>query len=273
MRRNWLSSAARFVFTSLFWLSVSFSFLGTILWWVPNDYYPPILLPRELMSPIFFGISSSLFSAWVVKTIFEPEMKLLNSLENSGLSGVWVTRGEFDDTQWCETIRNTKRRCLIFGMASGNYRRDDKTENVIRECLSKRNTTLDIYFLDPTWTDMIQFRAQEENRALTDEIKRTIVFFHSIRSQLVLEQQNRFKIKVYRATPTVSITQSDNYMIVTHYLAGYPNSEAPIYILTDSGQRFGKETLFHYHEKNIEKIKDRPTTKEINNGNIHEYGL
>lgn len=275
MARERLSSIVSVTYTNLFWVSVSFFVLAGFSKLVPSNYFPKAApFCSDVLFPTFLGVFASLFATWVVRTLFiEPEMELFNRLKNSGLSGVWVSRPRFDNTKWCEAIRNAKKRCVIFGMASGNYRKDQKTEDAVRTCLSQPAATFSIYFLDPGWSEIVNFRSGEENRSLSEEIKRTVGFFYDIRSKLHPDQQKRFSMKVYRATPTVSITQADNYMIVTHYLASFPNSEAPIYILTDSGERLGKETLFHYHEENILRISRRETTIEINENNINEYRL
>ena len=56
-------------------------------------------------------------------------------------------------------------------------------------------------------------------------------------------------------------------MIVTHYLAGYPNRTSPAFRVED----LGPDSLFGIFKMNIERICEKESTIEIHERNIGQY--
>jgi hypothetical protein len=56
-------------------------------------------------------------------------------------------------------------------------------------------------------------------------------------------------------------------MIVTHYLAGYPNRTSPAFKVED----LGEQSLFGIFKMNIEKIRQKASTIEIDDQNVGQY--
>jgi hypothetical protein len=73
---------------------------------------------------------------------------------------------------------------------------------------------------------------------------------------------------VYDSTPSTGATWIDDFMIVTHYLAGFPNRTSPAFKIED----VGPESLFSVFKLNIERIREKVSTIEITEANIEQFG-
>lgn len=207
---------------------------------------------------------------WVVQKSLLARQEHLVRLQDSGLIDIWVDRSKIDRSIWCQKVKQASQRCIILGMASYGYREDPHMEETIRTVVAKK-VPIEIYFFDPTYKEILEKRAEEEKTRITEEsIRRSIKFFYdTIKKNLSEEMKSHFKLFVYRATPTLSVTLVDDYMIVSHYLATLPNEHAPSYHIIK--RAVSGETLFEQHMKNVEDIQKQKTTEELTDENIKTY--
>ena len=126
--------------------------------------------------------------------------------------------------------------------------------------------TVKILFLDPN-SRLAEERAREEQRDTPGTIRESIRIIWDIRNQLDAQHQPLLKLYVYDSTPSTGATWVDDFMIVTHYLAGFPNRTSPAFKIED----LGPDSLFSVFRMNTERILGKDSTTEITGENIGQY--
>jgi hypothetical protein len=179
---------------------------------------------------------------------------------------MWPSRRDVPPGNWTEWLGSAKKNCTLLGVAHGEWRNDERFEPALKQCLTRRNVHVHILFLDPN-SELAASRAKEEQRDTSATIRASIkIIWNEIRPQLGADS-GRLHLCVYNSTPSSGATWIDDYMIVTHYLAGYPNRTSPAFKVQDLGQ----DSLYDVFRMNIEKIREKPTTIEITEENIEKY--
>jgi len=128
---------------------------------------------------------------------------------------------------------------------------------------------IEISFLDPT-CDAAKVRAEEDSRRanqLKPRIRDSIQQIWNIRQGLEAEVRSGLTLYTYHATPSLGLTWVDDFMLVTHYLAGSINKTAPLLRVQF---RPMPHTLFAVYEGNVKEIRER-FSKEITQENVARY--
>ena len=61
---------------------------------------------------------------------------------------------------------------------------------------------------------------------------------------------------VYNATPSSGTQWFDNFMIVTHYLAGFPNVTSPALLVEPVKTEAGERNLYDIYIENLTKVQE-----------------
>jgi hypothetical protein len=83
--------------------------------------------------------------------------------------------------------------------------------------------------------------------------------------------KGKLRIHVYNGTPSSGLMLVDDFMVVAHYLAAFPNVTSPTLVVERTV--FGEEgsDLFDMYIENVERIRGWKTTAEITDDNIGKY--
>jgi hypothetical protein len=213
------------------------------------------------------GVGTSVIAAGLVIFLSPASDELYQSFLALGIRDMWPSRRDVPPDNWCRWLRGAKKSCTLLGVAHGEWRKDDKFEPALRECLDRNGVEVHILFLDPN-CNLAQARAEEEQRDTPDTIRTSIrIIWRDIRARLRSDLRSRLHLYVYDSTPSSGATWVDDFMIVTHYLAGFPNRTSPAFKVED----LGAESLFDVFRMNIERIKKKPSTVEITEDNVDTY--
>jgi len=114
-------------------------------------------------------------------------------------------------------------------------------------------------------------RAHEEEgkrgKDTREVIKESITFMWEFREKLGAASKDRLKLYVYDSTPSCGVTWIDNFMVVTHYLAGLANLTAPALLVKPPYVGMG-HSLYDTYAENVRIIIAEGT--EIDEKNIRE---
>ena len=215
----------------------------------------------------FVGIGNSLIAGGVAAFLSPVHDEMYQKFLALGIRDMWPSRRDVPNDNWCKWLEGTSTNCTLLGVAHGEWRKDDRFESALRRCLDRRGVEVHILFLDPN-SKLAESRASEEQRDTPGTIRTSIkIIWNDVRSQLRLELRSRLHLYVYDSTPSSGATWVDDFMIVTHYLAGYPNRTSPAFKVED----LGADSLFGVFKMNIERIKGKATTVEITEENVAKY--
>src|SRR5215468_4149831 len=117
---------------------------------------------------------------------------------------------------------------------------------------------------------MATLRSREEQRARArDTIQMTrasIRYMWNLKQRLGGGEREFFRLFVYEGTPS-GTNWFDDFMIVTHYLAGSANVNSPALRLESTGRA---EDLYRVYKENIEKVLEH-YSHEITEDNVQTY--
>jgi hypothetical protein len=212
------------------------------------------------------GIGTSVIAAALVTLLSPTSDEMYQQFLALGIRDIWPSRRDVPPANWCEWLGQTKKNCTLLGVAHGEWRNDERFEPALRACLIRDDVHVRILFLNPNST-LAQARAGEEQRDTPTTIRDSIRIMSEMRLRLAEPLRGRLHLYVYDSTPSSGATWVDDFMIVTHYLAGYPNRTSPAFRVVDVGQ----DSLFGVFGMNIRRILDRASTVEITEANIAEY--
>ena len=216
---------------------------------------------------LFVGVGTSLIAAGVVTFLSPASDEMYQRFLALGIRDMWPSRRDVPNDNWCRWLRGTSKSCTLLGVAHGEWRNDERFEPALQECLARNAVEVRILFLDPN-SNLAKSRANEEQRDTPATIKTSIrIIWNEIRPRLHPELQDRLHLYVYDSTPSSGATWVDDFMIVTHYLAGCPNRTSPAFRVED----LGADSLFGVFKRNIEKITEKPSTVEITEENVATY--
>lgn len=68
--------------------------------------------------------------------------------------------------------------------------------------------------------------------------------------------KERLKLYVYNATPSSGTLCFDDFMIVTHYLAGFPNVTSPALLIEPVKTETGQRNLYDIYIENLNKVEE-----------------
>lgn len=211
------------------------------------------------------GIGTSVIAAALVTLLSPASDDVYQAFLQLGIRQIWPSRRDVPSKNWCEWLGRAAKRCTLLGVAHGEWRRDEKFRPELEKCLDK-GVEVNILFLDPR-SRLAEERAREEQRDTPATIRESIRIIWDIRRTMDPEPARHLHLFVYDSTPSTGATWIDDFMIVTHYLAGFPNRTSPAFKVED----VGPDSLFSVFKMNIERISAKDSTVEIIEENIGQY--
>jgi len=199
-------------------------------------------------STFLIGVGTPVIAAGLVTLLSPSADEIYQQFLALGIRGLWPSRRDVPPRNWCE------------------WRNDEKFGPALINCLRRKDVEVKILFLNPN-SGLAAARAREEQRDTPATIRESIRLIWSIRNGLALNLRQRLRLYVYDSTPSSGATWVDDFMIVTHYLAGYPNRTSPAFRVED----LGPDSLFGIFKMNIERICEKESTIEIHERNIGQY--
>lgn len=199
------------------------------------------------------GVATSVLAAVGLALTAVEREEFAQRILDLGVQGIFDDRlKDLDEKLWTELLSETKREFRVLGMANHGYLSSSETrketEDALRAALDRKKAEVEFLWLDPEH-QLAALREEEEGkRGLRRDTCASIIFFWEIREKLNDEQKNRFSLRSYKAVPTCGLSWADDYMVVTHYLAGQLNLRAPGVVLRGSIPRY--ERLFARFRKN-----------------------
>ncbi len=211
------------------------------------------------------GIGTSLLAAALVTLLSPASDELYQQFVALGIRDIWPSRRDVPSKYWCEWLEKASRTCTLLGVAHGEWRNDVKFGPALVACLQK-GAKVNILFLDPN-SELAKARAREEQRDTEGTIKESIRIMWGIRNGIDPNTRIRLHLRVYDSNPSSVATLIDDFMIVTHYLAGFPNRTSPAFRVVD----LGPESLFGVYKVNIDRVFGKESTIEITEDNIEKF--
>jgi hypothetical protein len=225
--------------------------------------------PHLYSSGIFLSVGSSIIAAAIVAYLSPVNEDCYQKFLSLGIEDVYTSRSDVENRQWVTWLRQAKRRCILFGIAHGNWRRDADFAGALLERLSN-NVEIAIFFLAPNGSAAALRAKEDTGRDTKLEIETSIRILWQLREGFPPEVRPRLKLYVYEATPSLGVTWIDDFMIATHYLAGSMNVTSPA-LLMEPGQLSGdRQDLYGIYANNVECIRKDFSTL-ITHENIRHY--
>jgi hypothetical protein len=159
-----------------------------------------------------------------------------------------------------------KDTCTLLGIAHGGWLDDGRFLPALEDRLNC-GVKVKILFLDPN-CESAKLRKREEGRDTEDEIRKSIKKIWEFQQGLQPSVKDRLRIYVYDATASCGLTWIDNYMIITHYLAGKPDVTSPAIRVQPA--QVGTGGLYDVYAENVENMEQRYTI-EIDDRNIERF--
>jgi hypothetical protein len=215
---------------------------------------------------ILSGIGGSILATVIVTLTGPTADELYQRFRSLRVTGFWSHRNEVENDQWVKWLRAAQVRCILLGHSHGEWLRDDGFEPALVERL-RAGKTVEMFFLDPTGQGAALRQEEErEKRDTRDTIHRSIKKLWTIAEGLGAEDREHLIVWVYDGTPSLGVTWIDNWMIVTHYLAGSTNRTSPALRVEAQADI---TCPYAVYEHNVNHIRTR--AKRLTNENINRY--
>jgi len=170
-----------------------------------------------------------------------------------------------ENDQWVKWLKQAQMRFILLGHAHGEWVRDDGFGPALIERL-KAGKTVEIFFLDPNGDGAaLRQKEEKEKRDTKDTIRRSINALWEISKSLDSEARSRLTIWVYDSTPSLGVTWIDNWMLVTHYLAGSINRTSPALRVEAQPDAACPYAAYEHNVNHIRNTATRLTTENIPN--------
>jgi hypothetical protein len=227
------------------------------------------LLKYPSWATALVSVGCSLVAASVVTYLSPVSEDVYQKFLTLGVTDVYPSRREIANPQWVDWVRTARRNCTIVGIANNNWCRDPEFPKAVVDRL-RSGVEIKIYFLDPT-SSAAETRAQEDKvRDTLRTISESIQFVWKLRNDLDDTLKGRFKVYVYRATPSAGVLWIDNFMVVTHYLPGSANVTSPSLIVRPVSSASGKQDLYGVYADNV-KIVEATYSTILSDDNVTNY--
>ncbi len=225
--------------------------------------------PHIYSSGILLSVGSSIAAAAIVAYLSPVNEEAYQKFLSLGIEDVYTSRSDVENRQWVKWLRQAKRRCVLLGIAHGNWRRDADFEGALLERLSNK-VEVKIFLLNPNGPAAALRAKEDTGRNTKLEIQTSIRILWQMRERFPNNVKPLLKLYVYEATPSLGVTWIDDFMIATHYLAGSMNVTSPA-LLMEPGQLTRKpQDLYGTYANNVESIQNQFSTL-ITNENIQDY--
>jgi hypothetical protein len=251
-----------FFFRQNYWRSLALTGVGLEIlagaFWQSN--------PR--WAGIFAGVGGSILATVIVTWAGPAGEVVYQSFLRLGVTRFWSDRSSVPKDQWVKWLKSAQMRCILLGQAHGEWCLDNGFEPALVDRLTI-GVNVEIFFLHPNGAGAA-LRHQEDSLGLRNtktRIRNSIKAVWDISERLPPKARARLTIYVYDSTPSLGLTWIDDWMLVTHYLAGMVNLTSPA-LLVES--RPGSKSLYAVYEENINSIRTKFSTA-ITQDNIDKY--
>jgi hypothetical protein len=150
--------------------------------------------------------------------------------------------------------RNANAMCLV-GQAHGEWCLDTGFETALVERL-RAGKTVEMFFLNPRGAG-VELRQKEDRSGLKNtkaRIRGSLKTVWDISQHLEEEARARLVIHVYDCTPSLGVTWIDDWMLVTHYLAGSVNLTSPALLVKSQPDA---KSLYAVYGDNVDRIREK----------------
>jgi hypothetical protein len=215
-----------------------------------------VLVHWPYRAAVLSGIGGSLTAAALVSGFSSVDDESFAEFRALGIRKSYFHRTRIEEGKWCKWLREAKKQCTLLGIAHHKWCADGGFPNALRESLN-RGVEVKFLFLDPA-SEAAKLRAREDVRAARNtiqEIQDSIRFIWNLREQLAPEAKQHLRLYVYNATPSSGTQWFDDFMVVTHYLAGFPNVTSPALVVERVETEPGEQSLYEIYEENLKKVE------------------
>jgi len=226
------------------------------------------LLHHIYSSGILLSIGSSIAAAAIVAYLSPVNEEVYQKFLSLGIEDVYISRSDVENRQWVRWFQQAKRRCVLLGIAHGNWRRDADFAGALLERLTHK-VEVKIFLLNPNGPAAALRAKEDTGRDTKLEIQTSIRILWQLREGFPEHVKLRLRLYVYEATPSLGVTWIDDFMIATHYLAGSMNVTSPA-LLMEPGQLTRTQDLYGTYANNVETV-EREFSTLITNENIRDY--
>ncbi len=184
-----------------------------------------------------------------------------------GVTDFYPNRNMVPKESWVDWLESAQRSCILLGQAHGEWIRDDRFEPALVGRLVA-GVKIEIFFLNPNTSEAdVREKEDQQKRHTKARIKESIRMLWEIRGRLNDTEKERLAIYTYAATPSLGVTWVDNWMLVTHYLAGFSNLTSPA-LRVEHGP--SSRCPYAVYARNVDHIRDN-RSKKVNDENVGEY--
>lgn len=238
--------------------------IGGALFWKKGNIGP--MRVGFIKGSLLIGIGSSAIAAGIVAFLSPFYESAYRRFVSLGIEKVWPSRKELPKRDWVNMLSQTKEHCTLLGIAHGGWCKDPRFRPALEDRL-RRGRKVKILFLDPA-SPSADLRAREEGRDTKAEIRESIASVWEIRDGLEAAAKERLRIFVYNATASCGLTWIDDYMIITHYLAGKPDVTSPAIRVHPA--QIGTGGLYDVYAESVETL-ERERAVELDDRNISNF--
>lgn len=251
----------RFFFRERYWWIVA---LGGLAAGLIGQLLSPA---HSFWGPALVGISSSMIAAMLVSLAGPDGQETYQKFLQMGVKDFYANRNMVPGEAWVDWLESAQRSCILLGVAHGEWLRDDRFEPALINRLIE-GVQVQIFFLDPTSAAAdVREKEDQQRRDTKSRIKDSIRALWLIRSRLTdARTMGRLTIYTYDATPSLGVTWIDDWMLVTHYLAGFNNLTSPA-LRVESNSK--PRSPFAVYSRNVLRIREIST--EVTDGNVDKY--
>jgi hypothetical protein len=206
---------------------------------------------------VFSGVGGSLIAAALVSGMSPLNDEAFQEFQGLGIKRSFFYRSKVDDSQWCKWLREARIQCTLLGIAHHKWCEESDFPEALEDAL-RRGVKVKFLFLDPSSAAAGQ-RTKEDKRAGRNTVQAildSIKFLWTFRQTLPPEVANNLRLYIYDATPSSGTSWFDNFMIVTHYLAGFANVTSPALRIEPVPTESGVRNLYDIYMENIKKVEE-----------------
>jgi hypothetical protein len=242
------------------WIVVFFGVVLVLLGSCLSDEY-------ALLSAASVGIGTSMLAAMLVSFAGPNGEETYRKFLQMGVTDFYPNRSMVPNENWVNWLEGAQRSCILLGQAHGEWIRDDRFEPAFVGRLIA-GIRIEIFFLNPNTPEAdVREKEDRQKQHTKERIRDSIRELWKIRGRLNETAKSRLKIYTYDATPSLGVTWMDDWMLVTHYLAGFSNLTAPALRVESSPN---PRSPYAVYARNVDQIRDNFST-EVTDANISEY--
>lgn len=213
------------------------------------------------------GIGTSMLAAILVSFAGPNGEETYQKFLQMGVTDFYPNRNMVPNESWVDWLECAQRSCILLGQAHGEWIRDDRFEPALVSRLTA-GVRVQIFFLDPTKPEATVRQREDQQKLDTKKrIEDSIRALWEIRGRLNEAEKERLTVFTYHATPSLGVTWIDDWMLVTHYLAGFNNLTAPA-LRVESNPN--PRSPYAVYAKNVDRIREK-FSEIVTEANVTDY--